>query len=223
MSEIKAITGGVYLVIDPAMERSLLLSKLAAALKAGLAAVQLWNNWLAGTNKLEYIATVSGLCAAYNVPLFIDNEWELLLESPFLDGVHFDAIPNDYELIKRHISRPFLAGITCSGDVDVVRWADKNRLHYVSFCAMFPSLSAGSCTIVTPSTVKQAKEITTLPLIVSGGITPDNMLELKRQTPFDGIAVISGIMSAANPYHEVLRYKNALTKNYNNYENQYDK
>lgn len=212
MSEIKAITGGVYLVIDPAIERSLLLSKLAAALKAGLAAVQLWNNWLPGTNKLEYIATVSGLCAAYNVPLFIDNEWELLLESPFLDGVHFEAIPNDYELIKRQISRPFMAGITCSGDLDVVRWADRNCLHYISFCAMFPSPSAGSCAIVMPSAVKQAKEITTLPLIVSGGITPDNMLELKRQTPFDGVAVISGIMSAADPYHEVLRYKNALIK-----------
>jgi len=211
MTDKLKITGGVYLVIDPAMESSLMLSRLEAALKAGINAVQLWNNWLPGADKQAYIAAVSEICRSYRVPLLIDNDWELLIGSPYLDGVHFDALPHDYNEIKRKIARPFLAGITCSGELDVVRWADKNRLDYISFCAMFPSASAGSCTIVMPSLVKAAAELTNMPLFVSGGITPENMLSLRQLTPFDGVAVISGIMSAADPFTKVKLYQNALS------------
>lgn len=204
------ITRGVYLVVDPAMDRSLLLSKLAPALKAGIKAVQIWNNWLPGADRQACIAAVSGLCRAYQVPLLIDNDWELLIGSPYLDGVHFDTLPGNYEEIQEKVDRPFIAGITCSGELDVVRWAEKNRLDYVSFCAMFPSASAGSCSIVMPSAVKKASEITNIPLFVSGGITPENIVPLRRLTPFDGVAVISGVMSTDDPYTKVKQYQNAI-------------
>jgi thiamine-phosphate pyrophosphorylase len=183
---------------------------LAPALKAGIKAVQIWNNWLPGADKQACIAAVSGLCRAYQVPLLIDNDWELLIDSPYLDGVHFDTLPGNYNEIQDKVGRPFIAGITCSGDLDVVRWATKNRLHYVSFCAMFPSSSAGSCTIVMPSVVKEAREITNIPLFVSGGITPENIVPLRQLTPFNGVAVISGVMSTDDPYTKVKLYQSAL-------------
>lgn len=212
MKENIKITGGVYLVLDPAMEKSLLLLKLASALKAGIKAVQIWNNWLPKINKQSFIAAVSNLCRAYGVPLLIDNDWELLIESPYLDGVHFDAIPVNYIEMQNKVGRPFLAGITCSGELEVVRWAEVNRLDYVSFCAMFPSTSAGSCAIVMPATVKQASSLTEMPLFVSGGITPENIRSLRKLTPFDGVAVISGVMSANDPYTKVKIYQNALSE-----------
>ena len=204
------ITGGVYLVVDPAMDRSLLLSKLAPALKAGIKAVQIWNNWLPGADKQACIAAVSGLCRAYQVPLLINNDWELLIDSPYLDGVHFDTLPRNYDEIQEKVGRPFIAGITCSGDLDVIRWAEKKGLDYVSFCAMFPSASAGSCSIVMPSVVNEASKITNIPLFVSGGITPENIFSLRQLTLFDGVAVISGIMSKNDPYAKVKLYQNAL-------------
>lgn len=213
MTDKLKITGGVYLVIDPAMESSLMLSRLEAALKAGINAVQLWNNWLPEADKQACVVAVSEICRAYRVPLIIDNDWELLISTPELDGVHFDALPPDYDEIKQKVARSFIAGITCSGDLDVVRWADKNGLDYISFCAMFPSASAGSCTIVMPSLVKTASELTNMPLFVSGGITPENMLSLRQLTPFDGVAVISGIMSAADPFTQVKLYQDALSQN----------
>ncbi len=208
----KKITGGVYLVIDSAMDRPLLLSRLASALEGKLEAVQLWNHWTPGDDKLECINAVGELCRKHNVPLLIDNDWQMLSQSPYLNGVHFDTIPADYASIKEKVGRPFIAGITCSGNLDVVRWADAQQLDYVSFCAMFPSPSAGSCDIVMPTTVRQAKSMTKLPLFVSGGITPVNMVMLRKQTPFDGVAVISGIMSAQDPLSKVRLYQNALTE-----------
>lgn len=204
------ITGGIYLVLDPAMEKKLLMSKLAAALSAGIQVVQIWNNWPANTDKLSWIENIAGLCHFYKVPLFINEDWELLKQSSYLDGVHFDNKPADYRAIKQTVGKPFLAGITCSGDLDAVIWADKNQLDYVSFCSMFPSSSAGSCTIVMPTTVKQARAITSIPIFVSGGITPENILLLKQEVKFDGVAVISGILSADCPEQRVKQYQDAL-------------
>jgi len=207
------ITGGIYLVLNPTMELNLLLQKLADALKGGIQVVQIWNNWPAGADKLSLIEHIAGLCRFYRVPLLINQEWQLLQASPFLDGVHFDCIPYDFDAVKANIGKPFLAGITCSGNLDDIAWAHEHGLDYVSFCAMFPSPSAGSCTIVMPATVREAKKMTSMPIFVSGGMTPENIIALKKQAPFDGVAVISGLLSTANPeqkvkqYHEALNYK----------------
>jgi thiamine-phosphate pyrophosphorylase len=207
------ITGGVYLVLDPTIDKELLIKKLSAAVKAKLQVVQIWNNWLPGADRLGLIEVIAGICHPYQIPLFINDDWRLLATCPFLDGVHFDHIPADFEIIKHTIGKPFLAGITCSGNLDAVVWADANGLNYVSFCAMFPSSSAGSCDIVMPATVRQARLITQLPFFVSGGITVENISSLKKETPFDGVAIISGILSADDPQQKVQQYKTALSIN----------
>jgi thiamine-phosphate pyrophosphorylase len=61
--------------------------------------------------------------------------------------------------------------------------------------------------------VRQARSITRLPLFVSGGITTENILSLKKEIDFDGVAVISGILSADDPALKVQQYKNALSAN----------
>jgi thiamine-phosphate pyrophosphorylase len=204
------ITGGIYLVLDPGMEQELLLTKLSAALTAGINVLQIWNNWPAGTDKLSWIETVAGLCSTYQVPLLINEEWQLLTQCPNLQGVHYDAIPANFKEIQQTVGRPFLSGITCSGNLETVEWAHQHGFDYVSFCAMFPSPSAGSCDIVMPQTVRQARGMTNMPIFVSGGITPENITLLKKETPFDGVAVISGILSAAHPQLKVKQYKDAL-------------
>ncbi|QJD98295.1 thiamine phosphate synthase [Mucilaginibacter robiniae] len=205
------ISGGIYLVLNPAMESKLLLAKLKSALSVGLQVVQIWNNWQPGTDKLALVKAIGELCNSHRVPVLINEEWQLVMQSPFLQGVHFDDVPADYAAIQQAINKPFLAGITCSSNLNKVLWADEHQLNYVSFCSMFPSPSAGSCDIVMPSIVKKARTLTTLPIFVSGGITPENLLALKKETPFNGVAVISGILSADDPAQQVKHYQNALS------------
>jgi thiamine-phosphate pyrophosphorylase len=213
MESTYQITGGIYLVLDPAMEQTKLLHQLASALSGGIQVVQIWNNWQPGIDKLSLIEAVAKLCKPHHVPLLMNEDWQLMQQSPFLQGVHFDQIPTDFVEIKQAIGKSFMAGITCSGNLGRVVWADENNLDYVSFCSMFPSPSAGSCDIVMPATVRQARVITKLPLFVSGGITTENILSLKKEISFDGVAVISGILSADDPALKVQQYKNALCAN----------
>ncbi|WP_316799625.1 thiamine phosphate synthase [Pedobacter frigidisoli] len=214
MSNIrKNIKGGIYLVIDPAMQRDALMDKLKLALAGGIDVLQIWNNWPEGIDRLSFIKEISILSHPYQIPLLINQEWTLLKESSELDGVHFDVFPDDLSWIKTQVTRDFMIGVTCSGNLDTVRLAHKDKLDYISFCSMFPSSSAGSCDIVLPETVSAARELTHLPLFVSGGITPENADVLSKQIPFDGVAVISGILSADNPVARTRQYQQVLTTN----------
>lgn len=207
------ITGGIYLVLNPAIDENTLLTKLKSALLGGIQVVQIWNNWQPGADKPVLIEKIATLCKPYQVPLLINQDWVLLRDIPALHGIHFDAIPASLSLIRDAVNRPFITGITCSGSLDTVAWAEDNGLDYVSFCSMFPSSSANSCDIVTPLTVRRARVLTTMPIFVAGGITLQNIAGLKKLTPFDGVAVISGIMSADDPEQKVKQFKNALSAN----------
>lgn len=202
---------GVYLVVDPSMNQSVLLKKVEQALEGGVDILQIWNRWpeeMKRTDKEQLITFIIEIADNRDVPVLVNEAWEFLKTTP-LDGVHFDEVPEDLDQVKEEVGRDFIAGITCSNDLDVVEWADKNGFDYISFCAMFPSPSVGSCEIVRPETVQKARELTELPLFVSGGITPEKITEL-NELDFDGVAVISGILKEDDPKQNTRDYKRAL-------------
>lgn len=206
-----SIDHGLYLVLDPSMPLDILINKLKEALDGGVNILQIWNNWPSNFNsadKIELINAIAAIASAHKVPVLINEEWRLLKETA-LSGVHFDQIPDEYENIRAAIKRDFIAGITCSNDLNTVKWAEQHQLDYVSFCAIFPSKSAGQCEIVRPDTIINARAITKIPFFISGGITAKNLLELK-DLDFTGVAVISGILNADKPKEAALSYLESI-------------
>src|SRR5690554_6995951 len=125
MNKNTEIKGGVYLVLDPSVEKHSLLGKIEQALKGGVQMLQIWNNWPDSfqlADKHQLIEAISVVSSGYGVPLLINEEWELLKNNA-LSGIHFDRIPENYEVIRSEINRDFMAGITCSNDLRVVKWA----------------------------------------------------------------------------------------------------
>ena len=202
------ITPGIYLVIDPSMDEAIITDKLICILKEKIAAVQLWDNFREGENITAFIQKICALCHAENVPVLINNKWEYLI-STSLDGIHFDHIPPNYDTIRAQVNRPFISGLTCGNDLQPVQWAASNGLDYISFCSMFPSATANSCELVNYSTIHTAKTIFSNPIFLAGGIKPENMIQL-QELDYSGIAVISGIMNAANPGESVRKYYSNL-------------
>ena len=204
------ITGGVYLVIDPSMPLQELLQKLKEVLREKISAVQIWDNWTNALNKEKIIIDICELCHRYEVGVLINNSWDLLSIMP-LDGVHFDTIPKNYNQIKQTLKESFIAGITCNNDLSIIKWANENELDYVSFCSIFSSVTSNSCDLVSFETIRQARQITTLPIFLAGGIRPDNMYQLQG-LDFDGVAVISGIMNAGQPAQTTQEYLQLMKK-----------
>lgn len=190
---------GLYLVLDPAKDEESLLAGLRQSLAGGVDLVQIWNHWAAAFSrqeKLKLIGKVQAVAQRYSVPVLINEDWELALDAG-LHGVHFDGIPDNWKEIQLALQGK-LIGITVGNDLDLVRWADENRLSYISFCSVFPSSSVTTCELVTPESIQVARELTQIPIFLSGGIRPENLPQLEKHS-YQGIAVISGILGAVDP------------------------
>src|SRR5690554_536047 len=141
---MKKIDGGLYLVLDPSKEKTMLLNQLSAALNGGVKVLQIWNNWRRGMlldDKVLLINEIIKLAKPFSVPVLINEEWELLKHTE-LNGVHFDSVPTSLDQIKRDVGRDISIGITCGNNIELVKWADDHKVDYISFCSIYPSKSA---------------------------------------------------------------------------------
>jgi len=215
----KKIKEGVYLVIDPSMAPSLLFQRLEKALKTSISAVQIWDNWASGVDKDAVIEKILSLGRKYKVPVLMNNDWHLLKSYSF-DGVHFDEVPENFEEIKIELTKrsifaekkDYIFGITCNNDMNLIDWATRNGMDYLSFCSMFPSATSNSCELVSLDSVHKARSISNLPIFLAGGIRPDNMKKFK-DIDYQGVAIVSGIMGSSDPEDAASQYLQQLNNN----------
>lgn len=204
------ISDGIYLVVNPAMDLDKVLNQLDILKKEQLSAVQIWDN-PETTNDLNlYIEGIIDLFKSTGTPVLINNKWERLTQFK-LDGVHFDRIPKDISKINERIGRDYLKGLTLTNDLSFVKTADKLRFDYLSFCAVFPSQTSQSCELVSFDSIVACRNLTKMPIFLSGGITPDKLPQFKP-LEFNGVAVVSGIMNAKNPLYTLRHYQDKLSE-----------
>lgn len=206
----QTIQSGIYLIIDPSMEEEILLSKLNLIVREKIATIQVWDNFKDNQNIEELLLKIYERASANNIPVIINNCCELLKQIP-LDGIHFDEIPENFNDIRKEINRDFIAGITCNNELPIIEYAEKHQFDYISFCSMFPSKTANSCELVDFETVQKAKNIFSGKIFLAGGINLNNIENLS-QLNHDGIAVVSGIMSAENPSENIKKYHLKIKK-----------
>lgn len=205
---MKTINKGVYLVIDPDKDKSELINQLLKIKDQKLSAIQIWDNFKPERTYTDLLSSIKQLFKDSDTPIFINNRIDLMVEFGF-DGVHFDEIPIHKKEIEAQINRPFLKGLTLTNDLDALLEESDWQFDYVSFCSIFQSPTSNSCELVDFETIERCKELKEVSIFLSGGITPDNMEELKELN-YDGIAVVSGIMNAENPLKSLNLYKEKL-------------
>lgn len=212
MTNIKyTIRGGLYLVIDPSLNLHILLNKIEAALKGGIDVLQIWNHWNEEDDKQKIVLAITALSHCYCVPVIINENIELLTNTD-LDGIHLDSIPNNFSEIKAQLKSDAIIGITCGNDISTIKWAIEHQLNYISFCSVFPSSSVLTCDLVNKEIIRQARALTNMPIFLAGGIDLTNIHQLK-ETQMDGVAVVSGIMSAENTEERTKQYQQTLQNN----------
>lgn len=206
----QTIESGIYLIIDPSMDEEILFSKLNQIVKEKIAAIQIWDNLKDEQNIEELLFKIHEKTSLHNIPLIINNRWEILKQIP-LDGIHFDEVPANFNQIKKKINRDFIIGITCNNEFSTIEYAEEHQFNYISFCSMFPSKTTNSCELVNFETVQQAKSIFSGKIFLAGGIDLNNIKNLEELN-YDGIAVVSGIMSAENPSESIKHYHQKIKK-----------
>lgn len=198
---------GVYIILDMRTFTAPDLRKLEHLLSNQVIAVQLWDsNKLPNHNILESIIEI---VHQHHIPILINNKYELMRDYD-IDGVHFDDIPSNWEVLKSQLKHKII-GVTCTNDMDVVQWATDQQIDYLSFCSMFPSENNTRCVLVDRALIKNVQQHYTIPFFLTGGIKPQH-INLLEEINYAGIAIVSGLMSAENPKEVINAYYQALNK-----------
>ena len=182
----------LYLISPPTIELAKFLPELESAFESDLVAVfQLRLKNLEMQDLRAVIPPVRELCRFYGVP-FLLNDYVHLAADMGCDGVHIgqkDMTMNDARAV---MGDDAIIGVTCHDSKDLAFDAAEAGADYVAFGAFYPTKTKDYGFRPTPDLLRDWSELTTVPCVAIGGITPDNAAPLV-DAGADFIAVVSAV------------------------------
>ncbi|MCI8610766.1 MAG: thiamine phosphate synthase [Clostridiales bacterium] len=186
----------LYAVTDRAwVGRQTLLEQIEDALQGGATMIQLREKELNGEAFLREAVQVRELCHRYHVPLIINDNVDVALESG-ADGVHVGAEDAPASQIRARAGADFIIGVTAKTEVQA-RLAQESGADYIGVGAVFPSPTKKNAIRITTRQLCTICSSVSIPAVAIGGITSSNLPQLQGGG-MDGVAIVSAIFGAAD-------------------------
>lgn len=162
------------------------------ALQGGATFVQLREKDLDNEHTEEEAVSIQKLCQKYHVPFILDDNVELA-KKIHADGVHVGQSDMEANAVREILGPDAIVGVS-AGTVEEALKAEKEGADYLGVGAVFPTGSKDDADPVSHETLKAICDAVSIPVIAIGGITAENVTELKG-TGIVGAAVISAIFA----------------------------
>ena len=176
-------------------EKNKFLTDLESALKGGITCFQLREKHLPFDEFLAEAREVKKLCAKYSVPLIINDNTEIALESG-ADGVHIGQDDGSVSEVRRTAGNRLIVGVSAH-NVEEALAAESAGADYLGSGAVFGSSTKSNVRVLPLETLKNICSSVNIPVVAIGGINETNMIRLAG-TGIDGVAVISAIFGAVD-------------------------
>ena len=164
-----------------------------AALRGGVTCLQLREKELEHESFLREAISLKKLCDKYQVPLIIDDEVGIAIESRAA-GVHIGQQDEPAAEVRRRLGPNMLLGVSAQTVEQAVK-AEREGADYLGVGAVFPTGTKLDAEDVSYDTLKEICEAVSIPVVAIGGIKEDN-LALLSGSGIDGVAVVSSIFAA---------------------------
>ncbi len=165
------------------------------ALKGGVTLLQLREKNLCEEDFIKEAKLLSKLCHSYSVPLIINDNISVALASS-ADGVHLGSSDMPIKKARELLPRDFIIGATAKTPTNA-KAAEMSGADYLGVGAIFPSPTKKDAVRITKSTLKEISTEVLIPTVAIGGITLENLSELKG-SGICGVAVVSALFSSEN-------------------------
>lgn len=172
--------------------RQTLLQQIEDALDGGVTILQLREKNLSEPEFIEEAKQAKEICKKYNVPLIINDNVDVALESG-ADGVHVGLEDMPVAEIRKKVGSDFIIGATAK-TVEQAKLAEASGADYIGVGAVFPSPTKTNAVRITAEQLKEIISSVSIPAVAIGGINEDNISELKGGG-MNGVAVVSAIFS----------------------------
>ena len=169
-----------------------LCEQVEKALKGGATFVQLREKQLDRESFLREAREIAALCKDYAVPFVINDDVEIALACG-ADGVHVGQEDMAVPEARRLLGPDKIIGATCK-TVEQAVLAAQQGADYLGSGAMFASTAKPNAEPISFAMLRQICGAVTIPVVAIGGITQDNVEQL-RGCGIAGVAVVSAIFA----------------------------
>lgn len=169
-----------------------LYSQVELALKGGATMIQIREKDLDENTFLKEAEQIQSLCAKYCVPFIVNDNVELAVKIG-ADGVHVGQSDMAAKDVRALIGKDKILGVSAQ-TVKQALEAQKCGADYLGTGAVFPTGSKDDAQVLGVQTLKEICSAVNIPVVAIGGISKDNILELKK-SGIAGVSVISAIFA----------------------------
>ena len=172
-----------------------LYEQVEEALKGGATFMQLREKNLDDEHFLAEAIEIQKLCKKYGVPFVINDNVDIA-EKIDADGVHVGQSDMEALNVRELLGPDKIIGVSTQ-TVEQALKAEAHGADYLGVGAVFHTGSKADAEEVSHETLKAICDAVSIPVIAIGGITHDNVKELKG-SGICGIAVISAIFGQSD-------------------------
>ena len=182
----------LYLITPPRIDVADFAEDLARALDGGdVACVQLRLKEAADDDIRRAAEALLAVTRERGVELLMNDRPDLARETG-CDGVHVGQQDATYEAARQAVGAEGVVGVTCHGSRDLAVEAAAKGADYVAFGAFYPTDTKEAKARAEPDILAWWSEMTTVPSVAIGGITPANCPPLVRAGA-DFLAVVAAV------------------------------
>lgn len=197
----------LYAVTDShwTSEEKTLISQVKDAINGGITFLQLREKELSYDEFLKEAKEIKKLTDEANIPFVINDNVKLALECN-ADGVHVGQNDMKAADVRALIGKDKILGVSAH-TVEEAIIAEKNGADYLGVGAIFSTSTKKDATSVSFDLLKKICNSVSIPVVAIGGITKENISELKGSN-INGVAVVSAIFSEINITEATKNLKN---------------
>lgn len=184
-----AVTGGLNI------DRQSLYNKTEEAIKGGATIIQLREKNLNYADFLSEASEMQKICDKYKVP-FVINDNTYIAKEIDCNGVHIGQDDMSVLEARRILDDDKIIGVSVQNVKQAIK-AESEGADYLGVGAIFQTKSKDDAQNVSKDTLKRICQSVSLPVVAIGGITKDNVIQLK-DSGICGVAVISEIFCATD-------------------------
>ncbi|MDI9490085.1 MAG: thiamine phosphate synthase [Clostridiaceae bacterium] len=200
----------LYAVTDRSWLNGQTLSQqVELALRGGVTFLQLREKDLAEEKFKTEALKIKELCLSYDVPFVLNDNVKLAIETD-ADGVHVGQTDMNPGTVRKMIGQDKILGVTAESIEDALA-AEAAGADYLGVGSVFPTSTKLDADLISIETLKEICASVKIPVVAIGGITKDNLRQLKN-SGIAGIAVVSAIFAQSNIEQATRELKDLLSK-----------
>lgn len=186
-----------------------LYEQVEDSLKGGATFIQLREKKLDKEDFLKEAIEIQALCRQYHVPFVINDDVDIALQID-ADGVHVGQSDMEAGDVRTTLGPDKIIGVSAQ-TVEQAVLAEQRGADYLGVGAVFPTGSKDDADDISHDTLQAICEAVQIPVIAIGGISKNNVLQLKGRG-ICGIAVISAIFAQPDIQAATEELKNLTEK-----------